>query len=300
MNGPRSVSPLKAWLLALVVALPIALPLLIPMTRIEPVELGVARELRFRHDLAEFLNTDRGVGNRPKGVMLAMSGGKCATVGPIRLADNGVDMYVASYPLATLASFDGLVDVLVDGTPDFIAIQDTVLLRTEPIDRNQFLYAQARSYWYGQIFALARRLNGRELESAENDSWRCWPKSDHRETWAVQVQRSKAGMSFFLDQPSTRSIEFLNNFLAAGIPVIIASPPMNTYTVNYRQGVFQAASELVSASTPLQNVSFHRQLKLLPVAHFNGPHHLSSEASQPYRAWLNSEIVRVLRVRENQ
>jgi len=94
-------------------------------------------------------------------------------------------------------------------------------------------------------------------------------------------------------------MEFLSNFSEAGIPVIIASPPGNEFTTRYRHEVFQNAGALVFQKGPVSGVSLHRQSTLTPIAKFGDPMHLWPSANHAYRAWLNDEIVRVLRMRDD-
>lgn len=300
MSGARSISPMTAWLVALAMVLPMPIPLLVPLMIVEPAGIEGADEIHYRRELAEYLDTDRRIDGRAKGVMLAMSGGSCATVGASRLTESGVEMYVAYYYGATIATFEGLVDLLNDGRPDFIAIQDTVLVMKPTPYQARNLYYKARTHWYGQLYGLGAKLNFLAVDSDENDSWRCGGNFVPREAWPDIVVSASNSISTITDQKRSQIVEFLGKFDAAGIPVIIAGPPENRYTASYRQEVFQIVQDVVNANSTLSNVTLHRQSRHTPLEHFYDPLHVAPEANQPYRNWLNNEIIHALRNREDR
>ena len=296
MNRSRHSPPLVAWLLAIAVALPIALPLFLP----RPTGDSQPNEDRFRHELVEFLISNRGNDDSPRGVMLAMSGGSCATVGPRRLSPDGVDLYVAFYYEADLGTFSGLVDVLLDGKPDFVVIQDTVFVRARTPNWARQKYRIARSFWTRQIKGLAGEVGTREANKEVDYNWRCrgWPKE--RSEWTAHIVKSIARIRPYSDQLRAEAHDFVKSFTTSGIPVIIASPPTNSYAVDYRSRVFESVSQLMDSGSSIGAVSLHRQSTTLPAELFPDPNHISPEENQPYRDWLNAEIMRVLREQSDQ
>lgn len=294
-------SPPTAWLITFFLVLPIPLPLIYPIMMVDPGEFEGANEFVYRQQVAQFLERGRSGDNRSRGVMLAMSGGSCATVGPHMLSANGAEMHVVFYPEASPESFHGLIEVLVDGKPDFVVIQDTVLVRSQSSRAATALlsYNSARSYWRGQFAGLARKLNGHEFGLADSDNWRCpWP-SQPQSSWPELVNRYVEQISPYSEARNVQVVEFIRRLSAIETPVVIVAPPANKFTSKYRRQVFQAASAMADASPPLPNVSFHRQPQLMPTELFINPFHLSRESSQSYRTWLNNVVTGVLQVREN-
>jgi hypothetical protein len=298
MNERRHAAPRKAWLIAIVIVVPMLLPVFAPISFVEPAGLRGANEYHYRYDLSEFLIEDRAERSRPVGVMLAMSGGNCATVGPIQLTADGVHLYVAFYLDATAGTFDGLMDLLVEGRPDFLIVQDTVLVLDRPLRRYEQLsnkYEEARSYWSGQLLGLAQKLGvGFANFEANEESWRCPAISKQKMMWEDAVQATIRRIDSYSQQRRTVSVDLLDTFSAANIPVLIASPPANSYTFGYGLAVHEAAGEFIDEGSVNGTVSLHRQASLTPTAQFNDPMHLSPNASQAYREWLNNEIVQVL------
>ena len=301
MSQSRFSAPPTAWLIAFVIVVPMLLPVFAPVSIVEPAGLRGANEYHYRHDLRNFLIEDRAERSGPVCVMLAMSGGNCATVGPIQLSADGVHMYVAFYPDATAETFDGLLDLLVAGQPDFLVVQDTVLVLDRPLRRYEKLsvkYEEARSYWSGQLIGLARKFGGQFADfEADDESWRCPAISKQKMMWEDAVQATMRRIDSYSQQRRTESVELLGRFSAANIPVLIASPPANSYTFGYGLAVHEAAGELVDERPANDIVTLHRQENLTPTAQFNDPMHLSPDASTAYREWLNSEIVQVLEER---
>jgi len=304
LSDVRHAAPLRAWLIAVVLVVPTLLPLVAPISFIEPAGLRGANEYHYRHDLSQFLIEDRAERSGPVGVMLAMSGGNCATVGPIQLMADGVHLYVAFYPDATAETFDGLTDLLVAGRPDFLVVQDTVLVLDRPLRRFEQIsdkYEEARSYWSGQLIGLARKLGGGIAGvNANDESWRCPAISKQEMTWEDAVQATMRRIDSYSQQRRSESVALLDVFSAADIPLLIVSPPSNSYTTGYGLAVHLAASELIDERLATSAVSLHRQPALMPIAQFNDPMHLSPSASKAYREWLNSEIMQVLEQRVHE
>jgi hypothetical protein len=209
-------------------------------------------------------------------------------------------LYVTFYPDATLQSFDKLVDVLVARKPDFIVIQDAVLVIERPGQQVSMLYTWARSYWVGQIYGLARNLGGDKIVPVDDQSWRCGSRILPRSNWPADVQGKMVRISPFSSDKKAEATRFLSPFLEAGIPVLVAGPPTNGYTIEYRTRMLKVVSELLDANPPLPGVSLHWQSELSPADNFLDPLHIMPARNQPYRDWLNSEIVRVLQERKNQ
>ncbi len=301
MSDSRYAAPLKAWLIALVLALPMLIPLFAPVSFVEPARLRGANEYHYRHDLSQFLIEDRAARTGPVGVMLAMSGGNCATVGPIQLTVDGAHMYVAFYPDATAETFDGLMDLLVKGQPDFLVVQDTVLILDRPLRRFEQIsetYEDARSYWSGQFLGVARKLGMPIVDfDAKDESWRCPAILKQKMMWEDAVEATLRRVDSYSQQRRTESVELLDIFSAANIPVLIASPPANSYTFGYGLAVHDAAGDLIDERPANFTASLHRQETLTPIEQFNDPMHLSPSASQAYREWLNSEIMQTLKER---
>ncbi len=304
MSDTPSSAPVKAWLIALLVVLPMLLPLVAPFPFVEPAGLRGANEYHYREDLTRLFAQEKAERSAPLGVMLAMSGGNCATVGPLQLAGDGVHMYVAFYPDATAETFAGLIDLLVAGEPDFVVIQDTILVLDRPARRFEYAsarYEEARSYWTGQLFGLARKLGVDFVDQDSSDeSWRCPAIAKQKLMWEEAVQATMRRIDSYSQQRRAESVEFLQKFAAANIPVLIVSPPANNYTVGYGLAVHDAAAELATVGVQNASISLHRQVALTPTEQFNDPMHLSADASQSYRLWLNGEIKRVLRQRHDE
>lgn len=294
MSRPRAFTPLRSWALALALTLPILAPLLIPTLKVEPAVFGEPDEYRYRHELAAYLATAPEKRQRPTGVMLAMSGGSCATIGPLRLSSDGADLYVVYFPSARLSYFHRLADDLVQAKPDFVVVQDAVL--TRPVRPVVGLYRRARSYWANRIYGLAGWQDTRQADEAHAGNWKCPLRAPQSDDW---------------DEPSTRVhpfserhqkfvVAFLTKFSKAKVPVIVASPPANEVSAQYRRKVYRLAHTLISHDGPLHGVTLHRQSALTPKSHFSDPTHLLPQASGPYRTWLNGEIMRVIRKRADE
>ena len=268
MSSARSVSPLTSWLLAFVMVLPIPLTLFVPFMFVEPAGIEGADETHYRSEISDYLDADRRMDRRATGVMLAMSGGSCATVGPLRLSESGIDLYVAYYYGATIDTFEGLVNVLLDGAPDFIVIQDTVLVMKPTPYQARALYYKSRTHWYGQFYGLAAKLELLEADTKGNDNWRCGANLVPREAWPDIVESASNSISAVTAQKRSQIVGFLGKFDAAGIPVIVAGPPENRYTASYRKDVFQIVQDVVNGDSTLSNVSLHRQSELTPSEHF--------------------------------
>lgn len=305
MSGPRRISPPLAWIIALAFVSPLLLSVLAPIEIVEPAGLRGANEYHYRHDLDEFLNLPTERVDRPRGVMLAMSGGSCALVGPRQLAPDGVEMYVVFYPGATLERFDGLLDMLVDSNPDFIVVQDGVvtLALVEPVQFDEWVldrYSETRSYWTGQLLGIARHFGVQRIEQLEDDnSWRCHARALPKSKWASKLDSERYSELVYSERQRKRVIEILSTFTAAEIPVLFVGAPMNTYTADYMTEVHQAARELVANNSALSSTSFHRPSSPLPESDFFDPVHLWPHANSTYREWLNDEIIRVLQDRSD-
>jgi hypothetical protein len=270
-----------------------ALPIINPFEFVEPAGLKGANDYHYRHDLTNFLGSERKENAASNGVMLAMSGGNCATAGSLRLAPDGVSLYAAFYPSATIDAFDGLIDDIVAGKADFVVIQDSVLVSAQPLrtfEKMSAKYDQARSYWSGQLHGLAPESGALEDEEA----WRCPAISKPQSAWAAVVADATAAIEPFSTQQQLAVADFLQDFSAAGIPVFIVGSPANSYTVEYRAKMHHAARELVGTDLAVGDVSFHQHATQLPDEDFSDPMHLSPSANQPYRYWLNDEIVKTL------
>ena len=298
MSNVRRISPPASWLIALVIASPIILPLLLPSTKLQPVR--AANETHYRRDLVEFLSSPGAGDDRPRGVMLAMSGGGCAAVGPSVLAANGVEMYLTVYNDATLAHFRGLLDVLVQSKPDFIVIQDTVLVLEKRSDWLRDGYLRARTFWREKLRGVMQQTGARQLNDQEINDWRCagWPKD--RATWTSYVEEQMVRILPNSEERRTHVANFIDVFADSNIPVIIAGPPMNPYTIDYSAKMHAAARQLVDSERRKHAVSFHRQIRPMPAAHFPDPFHLSPDKNQPYRDWLDSVIKRALQERSDR
>lgn len=294
MSGHRRSAPPTAWLLAFVTILPMPLPLLVPGEFAQHKILAANEEL-YRRELGEFLGAPRHDDSEMRGVMLAMSGGGCAAIGPRRLADDGVDLYMVVYNEATVMQFRGLVDDIVSGRPEFVVIQDTVLIQTKPGDPIRDRYREARSYWRSLVRRGFAAQNGnRNGDAGGVGNWQCtgWPEA--RSQWAGKVRsRTDRLLAHPLKQHEAIA-EFVGSFSDAGIPVMVVSPPANSYSSDYTSRVHDAARTLLSGEPPITGVSLHRQASLMPDELFPDPFHLSPEKNQPYRDWLNEEIIRVL------
>ena len=294
MSGPRIFTPLKAWALALILTLPIAAPLLIPALTVDPAVYGEPDEYRYRHELAAYLAIPPGKRQRPKGVMLAMSGGSCATAGPPRLASDGADLYVVYFPFARLSYFQRLADDLVQSNPDFLVVQDAVL--TRPVRPVRGLYRRARSYWANKIYSLAGRHDAEQTDQACAGNWKCPLRAPQTDDWDEPSTRVHP----FSEHQQKSVVAFLTKFSKAKIPVIVASPPANEVSAQYRREVYRLAQTLISHDGPLHGVTLHRQSAFTPKSHFFDSTHLLPQANGPYRTWLNGEIMRVLRKRANE
>ena len=299
MNRARRASPPNAWILALLLVLPLPLPLIAPIEFVEPAGLKVATTDYYRHDLATYFSTRRGDFDPPKGVMLAMSGGSCATFGPLQLSEGGVEMYVVTFNEATLKSFQALRDDLILGAPDFLVVQDAVIAKTRPSSRSLDLYKTARSYWVGQFRGIVHSQGTYNQQTVTDESWRCpWgplPQDD----WPEIVARDKKRVSTYSKQMHDKTMNFLGEF-AASFPVLIVSQPRNEFTHEYSLEVFSVARALAGPQPTHSSVSFHRQVSAMSAMQFIDPLHLSPGENQPYRDWLNTEIVKVLEGRANQ
>lgn len=304
MSDSKRGAPLRAWLLAVVLVTPMLLPLVAPISFVEPAGLRGANAYHYRQDLARFLIEERGEHSGPMGVMLAMSGGNCATVGPLRLATDGASMYVVFFPDATSEAFDSLMDAVLAGEPDFVVIQDTVLVLDRPLRRFERItdqYEEARSYWSGQVLGFARTLGGPFADiDADEESWRCPALLKQQWMWEDAVQATMGRINSYSQQRRAESVALLDTLSAARIPVIIVSPPSNNYTAGYGLAVHQAAGALLEGSVTYPTVKLRRQPDLTPIAQFNDPMHLAPDASQGYREWLNGEIVQVLEERVDE
>ncbi len=289
MNRAWRVTPLRAWVIALILVLPMLAPLLMPSMLPQPVESLYLSDDYYRQELIEYLQTPRAERKRPIGVMLTMSGGSCATVGPLRLAPEGVEMYVIYYPGATLSDFHWVTDTMVQGKLDFIVIQDTVLSFSRSLVYQ--LYLRSRQYWRKLLYSIIGLQ-----DSKVGELTRCGVKTMPLKAWSGSVSRSIAR----IDPYSVRRREyvelFLSRFTDKKIPIMIASPPHNRFTAHYRSLVFDLASELVARGSALSGVSQHRQSEPTPTAQFRDPNHLSPKWSGAYRSWLSTEIERTLRV----
>lgn len=294
MNGAGVFAPMGAWALAFALTLPMAAPLILPSLTVEPAVFGEPDEYRYRHELTAYLATPPDRRQRPKGVIFAMSGGSCATVGPLRLASDGADLYVVYFSLARLSYFPRLVDVLLNAKPDFVVVQDAVLTRpTRPV---RGVYNRARSYWANKFYGLAGRQDTRQTDEVHDDNWKCPSRARRRAGWDEPLSPVQP----FSERQHKNVMAFLTAFSKAEIPVIIASPPANEVSAPYRGNVFRLAHTLISRDGPLPGVTLHRPAALTPKSHFFDPTHLQPAFNGPYRAWLNGEIMRVLRMRGDE
>lgn len=294
MSDARSAAPLWVWAITLALVLPLPAPFFIPSLIGDPAGVLGPNEFRYRHELGEFLKTAPRDRARPTGVMLTMSGGSCATVGPRRLASHGADMFVAYYSAASLNDYSGLIDVLVRAQPDFVVIQDTVL--TQPARPLWFPYSQVRAYWRSRIYQLAGRPSAREADQALRNRWRCGTFLRPPRSWVYTPDRIKP----YSEHQRRNVAEFLTQFSKAKIPILIASPPANETTAEYRYKIFQVASALIAQDNTIPGVSLHRQSGLTPRRQFHDPIHLSPGASHTYRTWLNGEIMRIVEKQANE
>ena len=291
MNGARRASPPSAWALALALSIPIAAPLFIPFLSQTPSEQF------YRHELAEFLKSAPGERNYPMGVMLTASGGNCATVGPQRLTANGAGMYVVKHSSGRSEDFQDLLDVLVNNHPDFVVIQDLVLTPPHPAANKN--YQQARSDWRNLLVGLAQELHLLTAEQNSDRARRCSTALTPQEFWPDIVQRAMRHVRPYSDPQQRKIMNFLGAFPAAGIPVLVASPPQNEFTAGYRSKLFLAVSHLVQQDNSMTGVSLHRQPVLTPGEKFLDPLHLNPDENQAYRAWLNGEIMNALGVQNH-
>lgn len=300
MSGNRRSAPATAWLLALLMILPVALPLVVPAEYQKHYFLETRDELH-RRDLTGFLEAPRSGDDAPRGVLLAMSGVGCAAIGLPRLSANGVDLYMAVYNEATIHHYRSLVNDLVAGGADFIVIQDTVLIQTRAGYPIRERYRQARSYWRSQILrGLAVHTGRQYAEAGAVGHWECtgWPAE--RSQWVAEVRNGMDRIFAHLQRQQDDVVDFIANFSAADIPVMIVSPPTNTFTIEYTSLIHDSARAMLSGEASMPGVSFHRQEALMPDALFPDPFHLSPEKNQPYRDWLNEEIMRVMKDRSNR
>jgi len=292
MSNSYRTTPLRVWTFALILTLPMPAPLFLPVTEAKKVGTQYLSEDYYRQELVDYLHTPRTERKRPMGVMLTMSGGSCATAGSLRLVPDGVEMYVIYYSSANLADFYGVADTLIQSDPDFVVIQDTVLVYS----RSQVvhLYRQARQFWRKLFFDLSGIQDPHPVELA-----RCYPTTMPLEAWPDSVRRSIAIIDPYSERQRKFVEKFLTQFTDIGIPIMITSPPHNEFSALYRSHVFGIASALVRQSPSLSGVSMHRQSEPTPTAQFNDPSHLSASESGAYRSWLNTEVERTLRIQND-
>ena len=293
MNNIPRFSPVAAWLIALLVVFPMPWPLISQSSNSVSATADVIKS-RYHEDLAEFLQAPQEDDGSARGVMLAMSGGGCATIGPHRLAPQGAKLFSVVHNNAQLTHFLGLVDTITNGNVDFVVIQDTVVTKTQQREQLREKYWVVRTFWRDRVYELIQDLGAERLVRIDKELWKCdgWPKE--RDDWAAEVDSGFARLTPYSEQRRVDIVSFIEEFDRLGIPVIIASAPTNSYSVAYSMKVHETASKLVHADPRLATVSLHRQPASMDDTLFPDPFHIRPEANQPYREWLNGVIMRVL------
>ena len=247
---------------------------------------------KFEAQIDEHLAVPRGERKRPRGIMLASSGGMCAAEGPLELSEAGPDLLILSFPIGTFDDFHPIAEKLVERKPDFVMIQSSVVVDKSLLRREYRLFVGAvnhhvRDKLLGNAPETFPTVDPRRVCTDDRKPDEVWQFFKDQIEGKRYEKMSRARRSRIVD-----AFEAMND---AHIPIMIVDVPRYQETVEYGEWLMSRVRELIAdAEGPLHRVTYHAMAEILPTDRFIDPYHVKTSVRPMYRAWLYEEIHKAL------
>lgn len=291
MKQPAQHAPPTSWIIALAMALALLASFVYFIST-----PGIVGDLpllkKFHAEIDEHLTVPPSERDRPRGVMLASSGGMCAAEGPLKLSEAGPDLMILSFPIGTFDDFYPVAEKLVDRKPDFVIIQSSVLIDKSPLEHEYRLFV-------GAVNHLVRdKVLGNAPETYPDIHPRhiCTDNRAPEEAWRYYKSQIDNKRSNQLSRASrARIVDAFHSLNRAHIPIMIVDVPRYPDTEEYGHWVMARVRDLVAnAQHPMHRVTYHAMSEVLPTERFIDPYHVMTSVRPLYRAWLYAEIHKAL------
>ncbi|MGD9904325.1 MAG: hypothetical protein AB7U83_12745 [Vicinamibacterales bacterium] len=230
--------------------------------------------------------------NRPRGVMLGISGGWCAFEG----ADDGPP---AVLPVAAIGQ--GLHELypylgdIVAGRPDFILIQSTALV-TASAPPSPYRVARRRLRERFLSPLLRRRAAFKEGVVAGAGHDICARLAQPHDRWDREVSTDIAWISQDLgDSSRERLRQELARLIDSGIPILVFAQPRNRHSAAYHRLLDDRVDALLRPLGDRRRaLTMLRYPEIEPDESFYEPLHLAPAGAAAFRRRLFADIDRVL------
>lgn len=296
MRLPTAWRPMVAWAVAAVLCAPLALSLLVfgPLAEQDAATAGMDAYVELLE--RDFAPPPEDAEVR-RGLVFAMSGLNCATVGPKRLPGGRIDLTVVTRPAASLLDFRLLIDPVIAARPDFVIVQSTMLV-VAPRSALWNAAKGARSFWR-RFFHTSMQLLVIEGLLGREDTWAPEPETPFRcgrpRTWPMKESQDALGWLTYrmmppVDRRRDQMRAILLRFAEAGIPVLIVTPPVNGFAEAYYARVNEEARSTVGPAAGTAAIFFLEPSRLWPDEQFLDLMHIDPSRNESYRAWLSAAI----------